>query len=318
MGVRFFGTVFLIVGCGGESSGGPATGSETGTGSTTFTTPSTSCDWVWFQDGDGDGFGDPAVGACQQQEGMVQDSSDCDDTRQDIYPAAVEYCDGLDNDCSGEADELFDDIDGDDIADCDETLLYCSSFDNLDGWSALGDGEWLLESGAVTDKRGGAYGAVLYTDDTFGLFDKFRIEVRTAFTGSLNDLAGIAWDVDPDESTYLVMQWDDPQHDYQRHSPPGAMQLTECIDEVTCPILVRDATQPLIWSADGQFVTWSVEVDAGDVTVLWDGLVVFDQFVEAAVGRGPRQVGLYSNDNDGGVQYDDFCLWVTPDVEVGP
>jgi len=45
---------------------------------------------------------------------------------------------------------------------------------------------------------------------------------------------------------------------------------------------------------------------------------VFDQYIEAAVGRGPRQVGLYSNDNDGGVQYDDFCLWVTPDVETGP
>jgi len=249
---------------------------------------------------------------------MVQDGTDCDDSLPLVYPEATEYCDGLDNDCNGDTDELFDDLNGDSVADCEETLIFCSAFDDLNGWSALGDGEWLLEDGAVGDKRGGQYGAVLYTDENFGIYDTFRMEVRTAFTGNLNDLAGIVWDVDPDESTYLVMQWDDPQHDYQRYTPPGAMQMTECIDELTCPVLARDSGAFLYWPSDGQFVTWMVEVDNGDIRVTWDGQVVFDQYIEAAVGRGPRQVGLYSNDNDGGVQYDDFCLWVTPDVETGP
>lgn len=300
----------------GTAEKAPSTSASTPSGTTpgsgTVST-STACTPTWFTDADGDGFGDPLTGSCTPGTDLVQDATDCDDTNDAIYPDADELCDGLDNNCDSQTDELFDDLDGDAIADCEETLLFCEDFEgSLKSWGYLGTGEWLQQYGAIHEERGGAYGAVMYTNDSMGRHDVFRMEVRTAFTGSLNDLAGLVWSVDPDASTYLVARWDDPQNDYGRHQPPGAIQVVECTDEVTCPIIAQDPSHPLFWEADGTFVTWSVVVDHGQTTVTWDGQVVFDQYVYAADGRGPGRVGLYSNDNDGGVQFDDFCLWVTP------
>ena len=74
-----------------------------------------------FHDGDGDGFGDPETGeeSCESflTPGFVLDDSDCDDTDAAIS-AAIEVCDGVDNDCNAETDEGFRDLDGDALADC--------------------------------------------------------------------------------------------------------------------------------------------------------------------------------------------------------
>ncbi len=48
---------------------------------------------------DGDGFGSPGSIACP-----AGDAEDCDDTRRDVHPSAIERCDNLDNDCNGGID----------------------------------------------------------------------------------------------------------------------------------------------------------------------------------------------------------------------
>ena len=53
------------------------------------------CDGVDLYDVDADGHATPAAGG-----------RDCDDARADINPDADEICDGLDNDCDGDTDEL--------------------------------------------------------------------------------------------------------------------------------------------------------------------------------------------------------------------
>lgn len=87
-----------------------------------------NCDGVapsstnWYRDLDGDGFGDPSnlVASCSQPPGFVSNSLDCDDSRSSVNPNAVEVCDGLDNDCDGQIDELGD-SDGDGVSDCSDS-----------------------------------------------------------------------------------------------------------------------------------------------------------------------------------------------------
>ena len=61
----------------------------------------------WFEDADGDGYGnnDAEVKQCGQPTGYVITRTDCNDTTASAYPAATEYCDGIDNDCDGRIDE---------------------------------------------------------------------------------------------------------------------------------------------------------------------------------------------------------------------
>ncbi len=58
---------------------------------------------VWYPDSDGDGFGDAysSTEACSPPAGHVPNTDDCDDSDETVFPGAVEYCDGRDNDCDG-------------------------------------------------------------------------------------------------------------------------------------------------------------------------------------------------------------------------
>jgi len=102
---------------------------------------------VWFADADSDGYGDSdtRTTACDQPSGYVSDNTDCDDVDAAVNPAATEVCDGVDNDCSGRADEdsavdvltWYADADGDGYGDpkasdidCDQPLRHVS--DNTD------------------------------------------------------------------------------------------------------------------------------------------------------------------------------------------
>ena len=67
-------------------------------------------------------------------------SEDCNDSDASINPAAPELCDGIDNNCSGEADEgvtgdWFQDLDGDGFGNPDVVEEACSS---PDGYVAFG------------------------------------------------------------------------------------------------------------------------------------------------------------------------------------
>ncbi len=83
---------------------------------------------TWYADGDRDNYGDAltSVSACDKPSGYVSNSTDCDDSDDDIWPGAPEDCDGLDQSC----DDVVDDD-----ADCpcdmdwygDHAYMFCDS-----------------------------------------------------------------------------------------------------------------------------------------------------------------------------------------------
>ncbi len=73
---------------------------------------------VYYHDADNDGYGNYAdtIHACYAPGGYVTNNSDCNDADVSVHPNAKEICDGIDNNCNGETDELvtyFLDSDGD-------------------------------------------------------------------------------------------------------------------------------------------------------------------------------------------------------------
>jgi hypothetical protein len=90
---------------------------------------------IWYADKDSDGFGDEwdTTSSCTRPASYVEDSTDCEDNRSDAYPGAIEYCDGIDNDCNGQADEdeavdaslWYADMDSDGYGDPDVTRYAC-------------------------------------------------------------------------------------------------------------------------------------------------------------------------------------------------
>ena len=100
---------------------------------------------AWYRDADRDGYGNPTVTSvsCTEPSGYTADDTDCDDTNADSYPGDVEWCDGVDNDCSGAADDG--DYDGDGYEVCDD----CD-----DGDASLNPGEAEVCDGADNDCDG--------------------------------------------------------------------------------------------------------------------------------------------------------------------
>ncbi len=62
---------------------------------------------TFYRDADGDGYGttEDTTDSCAQPDGYILQAGDCDDTNPDINPGATEVCDGVDNDCDGNADD---------------------------------------------------------------------------------------------------------------------------------------------------------------------------------------------------------------------
>jgi hypothetical protein len=263
-----------------------------------------------FDDTDGDGVADcvdveECDGLDNDGDGAVDE--DFGDTDSDGVADCmdVEECDGLDNDGDGAVDEDFDE-NGNGLPDCTEEEVYCTDFSSFSDWSYNGTGSWRIESDMLTEGRAGSYEAIAWTGD-MGVSDRFSIEVDIGWTGSLNDFAGIAWAVSGTDA--FVVRWDDPQGDYGRYTPTGAVDIAFCSAGVCTPYAVESATD-LYRPADQSMSLLQVAVDGSRVEVSVDGTSVLVADVPEVDGAGPGVVGVYSDDNDGGVWFDNYCVWV--------
>ena len=188
----------------------------------------------------------------------------------------------------------------------DSEELFCTEFADFEAWSYAGGGDWGVTDGILEEFRGGFYSSVAYTTEDMGRAESFAIQVDVSYAGSLNDLSGVVWGYG--EPVWYAVRWDDPQGDYGRHSPTGAVEVVAC-DADGCDILAIDSSSDIYQAADGTWSTWRVLVAGDVVRVERNGLRILETSVSAVGGSGIGKVGVYSNDNDGGVFYDNFCAW---------
>ena len=92
---------------------------------------------TWFHDADADGFGVTATATvtCYGPADHVNADGDCDDAKNTVHPAAVELCDGIQNDCDETSWSA---------ASENDTL----SFEGATGWTAV-DGQADFTDGAA-------------------------------------------------------------------------------------------------------------------------------------------------------------------------
>ena len=93
---------------------------------------------IFYFDNDSDGYGNlnDWTEACEQPEGTVLDTSDCDDTDATINPDGVEVCNDKDDDCNGLLDDgvgdtWYADSDGDGFGNANSRQQACAA---EEGW----------------------------------------------------------------------------------------------------------------------------------------------------------------------------------------
>ncbi len=110
-----------------------------------------------YVDDDDDGFGSAtSASRCGVLPGYADNSDDCDDTRDTVYPGASEICgNGIDEDCSGVADDntptWYPDDDGDSYGRATGTITQCTM---------PATGRWALRGGDCDD-------STIYGDTVF-------------------------------------------------------------------------------------------------------------------------------------------------------
>ncbi len=160
---------------------------------------------TWYADSDVDGYGDASVTAvqCDQPSGYIGDSTDCDDTTGGVNPGVSDdSCDGVDQDCSGTADQdaptstWFADADADGYGDAGVSAVQC---DQPSGYISdatdCNDGESGVNPGIADDSCDGV------DQDCSGTADQ-DAPTSTWFADSDNDGYG--------DGTDLVDQCDQP------------------------------------------------------------------------------------------------------------
>lgn len=263
---------------------------------------------TWYPDEDGDGFGGAAgVRNCEEPDGYVAVSGDCDDELADVYPGAPETCgDGVRSNCSEDdldaRDECLDAAGslGDANAVTRHSTKSTTMASTLTGAGDVdGDGLADLLVGA-TELSGGAGGVWLVSMD--GRSGEFDVDVGATarFTSNVSkDYLGaaLAGGGDVDDDGYADLLMTATGEDFGGTNAGGAWLV---LGPVTSTGLVDDASETLLYGATPtlELGTAALLADLTDdgVADLVVGAAEYDTSTRTSVGavylvEGPPAAG---------------------------
>ena len=217
-------------------------------------------DGTFYRDGDGDGFGDLATAlvTCTPPAGYVPAPGDCRDDLADVWPGAVELCDGVDQDCDGVVDDnaadagaWYADGDGDGWGGAARVVACAPG----DGWAPVGgdcdDGDRAVSPDGVESCDG-------EDEDCDGEVDEGAVDPGLWFGDGDGDgfgagLAELACAAPPG-----TVGEDGDCEDGDDSIFPGQEERCDGVDE-DCDGLVDDrAVDPAVWYGDADGDGWGV------------------------------------------------------------
>ncbi|WP_224367439.1 RCC1 domain-containing protein [Hyalangium versicolor] len=130
---------------------------------------------TWYRDQDGDGYGTASVKtqACSAPAGYVSNSTDCNDSNQNVKPGAAESCNDVDDNCNGTIDEgalgtYYSDEDGDGYGGSSTTQACSRPPGYAYSWNDCNDTNASVHPGASEVCNGRDDDCNGYTDDGVG------------------------------------------------------------------------------------------------------------------------------------------------------
>ncbi len=210
----------------------------------------------WYTDADGDGFGDENAEvelACSEPAGSADNNGDCNDDDSAVNPNQFEVCDGIDNDCDGEADgesaldaeTWYRDADYDGYGDPDETTLSC---EEPTGYT---DNDDDCDDSTSTSRPGADEQCDGEDNDCDGEIDEGEGAGDTYYADTDSDGYG-----DPDDTVEACsaptgyVESDDDCDDDDADIHPGATETCDGVDEDCDGDIDDGATGSATWYPD--------------------------------------------------------------------
>ncbi len=143
----------------------------------------------WYEDNDEDGYGDDAsvVTDCIQPAETIAIGGDCDDTNDEINPAATEICDEVDNDCDSSND--YDIIVGVDEASIGDAINSAATGESICVLNDTYSESVLLDKELIIEGQSRDY-TVIQGDGTSPAFTLYNLNATSGTTVSNLTISG--------------------------------------------------------------------------------------------------------------------------------